>query len=186
MLSFGKAPLEKPVLIHVLWPACGGDTQGRVCLFSAGLSVGEIYNTNREVLKKLPLLHNPLHPSWILMPHKTDAKRRYCSCPLVQWTSQFRAYFWNTYQALCNLLGTGRRVVRARLRPSGWWSEGLHNNGRRCVGTDAEEQYITKMRSDTADTPEKGSEKLQQDDAMWQPCLGWVSMFCALWECVVC
>lgn len=34
------------------------------------------------------------------------------------------------------------------------------------MGTDAEEQYITKMRSDTADTPEKGSEKLQRDDAM--------------------
>lgn len=60
----------------------------------------------------------------------------------------------------------GRRVVRAHLRPSGWWREGLHNNGRQCVGTDAEEKYITKMRSDTSDTPERGSEKLQRDDAL--------------------
>ena len=81
-------------------------------IFSRTLCRGDIY-TNREVLKKLPLLHNPLHPSWILMPHTTDAKRRYCSCPLVQWTSQFTAYFWNIYQALCNLLGTAT-----------YWAEG--------------------------------------------------------------
>lgn len=34
------------------------------------------------------------------------------------------------------------------------------------MGTDAEEKYITKMRSDTSDTPERGSEKLQRDDAL--------------------
>ena len=137
-------------------------------IFSRTLCRGDVY-TNREVLKKLSLLHNPLHPSWI--------KRRYCSCPIVQWTSQFRAYFCNTYQALCNLLGTGRGVVRAHLRPSGWWRAGLHNNGRQCVGTDAEETCITKMRSDTSDTPEGGgqrscSEMMRCDSQAWSesPC----------------
>ena len=166
---------------------CWRHTRELMFIFSRTLCRGDIY-TNREVLKKSPLLHSPLHPSWILMPHKTDAKRRYCSCPLVQWTSQFRAYFWNTYQVLCNVLRTVE--VRAHLRPSGWWREGLCNNGRQCMGVENQDlNSVMPKRSiwpGWAFTLEKGSKRLQPDDALRQPCLGWVSTSCMLWECMVC
>lgn len=59
------------------------------------------------------------------MPHKTDAKKRYCSTLLALLTSPFRAYLLNTYED---------DGVRAHLRLSNCWREGLHNNGKQCPG----------------------------------------------------
>lgn len=62
MASFGKAVQGKPALIHAICPSCGGNTQGRLCLLPAGLSVGDAYMQLRGFKEVTPALQ-PLHPS---------------------------------------------------------------------------------------------------------------------------